>query len=666
MPTLSVDSILGPHGALQAALGGYEHRPEQIILARAVERALAGREYLLAEAGTGTGKTLAYLIPSVLSGRKVLISTATKTLQEQIFLKDIPLLRDAVGLKFDSAYLKGRSNYLCLERFNAFSTSTQAERRDELRQWPLIEQWATQTQTGDRTELDIPDSSATWRAVSTTPETCLGPKCGLHETCYVTRARRVADAAQIVVVNHHLFFADLAIRASSGEGILPRYEAVIFDEAHKLEDIATQFFGFEISNYRLEELVRDTRRGSLLTGASPLLDGLGLELKQSAQQLFSLLLECLPFRLENESVRIRPSMLRPIESSAANLRRDLENIEAATSTAVEPALGNLARRCQSIATELEFLFQASSPEHVFWAELRGRGLFMRASPIEVARDLQATLYQSVDTAIFTSATLRAEGSFKFALGRLGLEENPEPQIKGASCVAVDSPFNYRQQAALFLPQHLPEPASPDFSGAVAQEIVQLAQITGGRAFALFTSLRNMIQAHAYASKVLPCRVLLQGEKPKATLLDQFRREPSVLFASHSFWEGIDVAGDSLSLVIIDKLPFANPNDPLTAARIEQLRRRGDDPFQKYQMPAAAIALRQGFGRLIRTRQDRGIVAILDPRLSAKGYGKTFLASLPKLWTTSDREALREWFVGKECGFPTDPLKLARHQQTELA
>jgi ATP-dependent DNA helicase DinG len=501
----------------------------------------------------------------------------------------------------------------------------------------MIEEWATQTQSGDRTELDIPDVSQSWRAVSATPETCLGPQCPLHDTCFATRARQVAETSQIVVVNHHLFFADLAIRSSGGEGILPRYEVVIFDEAHKLEDIATQFFGFEISNYRLEDLARDVRRVALRYALiGPILESLAQKLRDASAELFRCLMEQLPIREENETFRLKPATLEPLAGLAADLKHQLSALEAATSSAEEPLLAHLGRRSKNMVSELDFLFEAASPEHVFWAETRGRGVFVKASPIAIAQSLQATLYHAVDTLIFTSATLRAEGKFDFALERLGLEKTP--------CVAVDSPFDYQRQAALYLPRHLPDPGSPSFAEAVAREIVQLAQITGGRAFALFTSLRNMTLAHAYASKVLPCRVLLQGEKPKAALLEQFRSEPSVLFASQTFWEGVDVAGESLSLVIIDKLPFANPQDPLTAARIEQLRSRGEEPFQKYQLPAAAIALRQGFGRLIRTRQDRGIVAILDPRISGRRYGKSFLASLPPVWTTSEPGALKRWYA----------------------
>ncbi len=644
---LSVDGILGPDGALAAALPGFEHRPEQLEVSRAVERAFAQRQVLLAEAGTGTGKTLAYLVPAILSGRRVVISTGTKNLQEQIFGKDIPLLRDVLGLSFRAAYLKGRANYLCLHRYEAKAAAPVFERPEEATLWPRLVSWAEQTRTGDRAELDLPDDFLGWRELSSSSDECLGSRCPQYEACFVTRMRREAESCDLLVVNHHLFFADLALKArpgAKGEGVLPAYDAVVFDEAHALEEIASDYFGVQVSSFRLEDFSGDAQRALGLTDAlGGTLGALASRLRWHAEAFFRRAAQRLSVYREG-TVRLPPGTLAELPELDEVLDA-LESIGAATAREDAPELLALARRSAEIGEQLEHITRSDDPGHVYWAEARGRGVFLRAAPIEVGEDLRRTLYAAVDTVIFTSATLTAGNRFDFFKRRVGLVDSHDAaNIEAVETVAVASPFDYPRQAALYLPGHLPDPTAPHFAEAVADEIVALTEITGGRAFALFTSLRNMEAAWLAARDRLPYQVLLQGERPKSALLEAFRAEPSVLFASHSFWEGVDVPGEALSLVIIDKLPFGSPSEPRIAARIELLRERGEDPFSTFQLPEAAIALRQGFGRLIRSSRDRGVVALLDPRLHARSYGRILLRSLPPARRVDDLDALRDWFA----------------------
>lgn len=621
-------------------------------MARSVERAFNERGYLLAEAGTGTGKTLAYLVPALLSGRRVVVSTATKTLQDQIFFKDLPLLKERVGLEFEAAYLKGRSNYLCLHRFGQFEADPQFASREEARYWPVLRAWAQRTETGDRAELELPESFSTWPRLTTTSESCLGSKCPLYETCFVTRMRRHAEQADLLVVNHHLFFADLAVRGASGRrggeaGVLPWYDAVIFDEAHALEDAASGYFGVSMSNFRLDELARDaiatlkeedSRHGTL--------KALATRLRSHTDALFVQAPRVLGLYSGEGSVALEPERMARLSGTLEQLRESLAAISSFTESAREPELMALTRRSAEMVEELAFLEKVESKEHVYWAEARGRGLFLRASPIDVAKELRTRMYGAVDTVVFTSATLAAAGRFDFFARRMGLYDDEGVPVTSVRTLTVPSPFDFERQAALYLPTHLPDPTARGFIEHAAEEIVRLCEVTGGRAFVLFTSLRNMERAYLLTQSRLPYQVLIQGERPKQQLLEAFREVPSVLFAAHSFWEGVDVPGDALSLVIIDRLPFASPGDPLVAARIKQLESRGEEPFDSYQVPRAALALRQGFGRLIRTQSDRGVVALLDRRIVTKNYGRAFLKSLPSAKRMDDLGELDAWFNGE--------------------
>jgi ATP-dependent DNA helicase DinG len=646
METSRTAALLGPGGKLSQALQGYEERPEQLRLAQAVERALGERRYLVAEAGTGTGKTLAYLVPAVLSGRKVVVSTATKTLQDQLFQKDIPLLKERLGLTVEAVGVKGRSNYLCLHRFEKFLAAPTFATREDAQGFAALKEWAASTQAGDRAEAPLPETFGSWRELTSTSETCLGRSCPQYDACFVTRMRKRAEDATLLVVNHHLFFADLALRGKEkGEGVLPRYEAVVFDEAHALEDAATGFFGLSVSNHRLDELVQDALHALPKDDAhAGMLSALALKLRGEAEKLVKAASPLVP-RSEG-SVRLTPESFRPLHGEVRAVVESLAALAGFAQGAEQPEVASLARRGSELAGELEAVTKAESQDEVYWAEGRGKGLFLRSAPIDVAKELKARLYPGLDTAVFASATLRANQSFQFFCERLGIMDESGAPVAPLTRLFVPSSFNYPEQAALYLPTHLPEPNAPEFVQEVADEIVRLAALTEGRAFALFTSLRNMEEAHALAKDRLPYNVLLQGTAPKAALLERFLAEPSVLFAAHSFWEGVDVQGEALSLVILDKLPFASPADPLVAARVDRLRARGQEPFSAYQVPEAAIRLRQGFGRLIRSGKDTGLVAVLDRRITQKRYGRLFLNSLPQVPRFSELEKAAAWWRGR--------------------
>jgi len=654
MPPLSVAEVLGPGGVLARALPGYEARAAQVEMAEAVADALATRRPLLVEAGTGTGKTLAYLVPAILSGMKVVVSTGTKNLQEQIFKKDIPLLQAELPVVFGAATMKGISNYLCLRKFREHRARTAAAGElavaaqrslfpEPERPKPVapvmpplttlarIEEWAAQTLDGDRAEIHgLADDDPAWREVSATPETRLGVRCPHFEDCYVTRARRRAQQAEIVIVNHHLFFADLALRAAWPQAqLLPAYEAVIFDEAHQLEDIATDYFGVGVSSLRLDALTRDLLRAIKGDRAPDRLSDGCAHVDKRAAALFEALRRRLGAR-ERVSIDAGIWAGEP-EREAHALDTALEELEHGLEAADGSELDDggeeaeaLARRARAIRDDLALLVegpQRHDRAHVFWAEQRGRTMLLHASPIDVAHIVRETLLGQVEAAVFTSATLTAEGKFDFVRARLGLESAREARLP--------SPFDYRKQALLYLADDLPEPAEEAFAQAAAARMEELVRMTDGRAFLLFTSTRAMLRAHQLLAPKLPYPVLLQGEKPKHLLIEEFRaRVGSVLFATASFWEGVDVIGEALSLVVIDKLPFQPPDDPLVAARVARLADEGRDPFETYQVPRAALALAQGFGRLIRHREDRGVVALLDRRAVRRGYGRRVLGGLP--------------------------------------
>jgi len=593
---------------------------------------------LLAEAGTGTGKTLAYLVPAVLSGQRVLVSTGTKNLQEQIFFKDIPALREALGVSFTATCMKGRANYLCLHRLDQLNEGTGSPAHDVF--IPIIREWSTKTQTGDRAELeDLPEDVPLWSDVAATAETCLGTECPRYDDCFVTRMRQRAAESDVVIVNHHLLCADAAVRQNAFGEVIPACGHAILDEAHQLEDIATQYFGFSVSTYRVEELARDVER---LAAAGVVTEPREREqiakavdrLRERARGFFADLAYAHrgPERPRGEErIRITGSSVAGVSESAAYLTGGLDLVEAALQTlrpkpdqtdeTVADQLAALVRRAGEIRADLRFLLRASDPDYVYFVEFRGRGVFLRASPIDVSAIVRELLLDKMRTTVLTSATLTVDGGFGYIRDRLG--------IRTAAEIRLPSEFNFERQAVLYLPPRMPDPRSQEFAGAAGRQVVEILKRTRGRAFVLFTSYATLRAVQGMAEMALDYPIFVQGTAPRTQLLKQFRATPhSVLFATASFWQGVDVVGDALSCVIVDKLPFASPGDPITAARIDSIRARGGEPFEEYQVPLAILALQQGLGRLIRHRRDRGVLAVLDPRLRTKGYGRRFLASLP--------------------------------------
>jgi ATP-dependent DNA helicase DinG len=638
----AVAAAFAPDGALARALPDFEPRAGQVAMAAAVARVFERGGVLLAEAGTGTGKTLAYLVPAILNRERVLISTGTKNLQEQIYFKDIPALRDALGVPFTAAYMKGRANYLCLHKLDQLNDGVSAAAHDVF--LPIIREWSGRTATGDRAELtDLPEDVGFWNEVAATAESCLGTDCPRYDDCFVTRMRQNAAAADVVIVNHHLLCADAAVRQNNFGEVIPACSRAILDEAHQLEDVATQYFGYSVSNYRIEELARDAERlaaGGAIADrhAREEIDKAVERLRDTARGFFA----DLAFAHRGESrgrseerIRTTSAALRDASDAAALLTGALDLVEAIFAT-IKPVglqpdrepdedraedFATLADRARTLRDELRFLLRGKDDAYVYFVEFRGRGIFLRASPIDVSTIVHDVLLDKMRTTVLTSATLTVDGSFDYVRARLG--------IRTADEIRLASEFDFRRQAILYLPPRMPDPRSDNFAVAASREVIEILTRTRGRAFVLFTSYATLRSVQALAELALDYPIFAQGTAPRSQLLNQFRATPNaVLFATSSFWQGVDVVGEALSCVIVDKLPFASPGDPITAARIDAIRARGGDPFGEYQVPLAILALQQGLGRLIRHRRDRGVLAVLDPRLRTKGYGRRFVASLP--------------------------------------
>jgi ATP-dependent DNA helicase DinG len=627
-------AFFGSSGRLARALAGYEERPAQQRLAEAVGRVLREGGLLLAEAGTGTGKTLAYLLPAVELGRRVVVSTGTKNLQEQLLHKDLPLLARALGRDVNVALMKGRGNYLCHLRFRSFAQAGSFRRLEEIPLFRAVEDWAPRTATGDRAEVaDLPDSVDFWREISASSENCIGQSCPEFQPCWITRMRQEALQADVVVVNHHLLCADLAVKDGTFGEVIPEYDTVILDEAHLLEDVATQYFGSQVSSHKFEDLCRDVERELRAARLDAREVRAEVEsLRDRADRLFKTL-------SLGRGRRLGPSWMGPqeAEESQALLGR-LEGLRTAILAVPErpEPLTGIAGRAQSLAAETAFVLRADDDTHVYFVETRGRGVFVRATPIDVSERLRELLFDRVRAAVLTSATLAVDGGFAYLKQRLGLPE--------AHQLLLPSPFDFARQALLYVPRRMPDPRAPAFVERATTEIARLLAISEGRAFVLFTSYAHLNAVAERLAGLVPYPVLLQGEAPKAVLLDMFRRTPhAVLLATASFWQGVDVVGEQLSCVIIDKLPFASPSDPIVSARIERLRNRGGNPFSDYQVPVAVLMLKQGLGRLIRSRSDRGILAVLDSRLVEKPYGRTFLDSLPPARLVHELDEVSRWW-----------------------
>jgi ATP-dependent DNA helicase DinG len=666
-----VVEVFSLDGPLARALPHFESRPGQVEMARTVADAFEQGGVVLAEAGTGTGKTLAYLVPAVLSGGRVLISTGTKNLQEQIYFKDIPALRDALGINFTATYMKGRANYLCLHRLEQLVDGQSLSMGTESIFLPMIQEWSAKTETGDRAELeDLPEDLAFWNSVSATAETCLGTECTRYDECFITRMRQRAAESDVVVVNHHLLCADASVRQNAYGEVIPSCAHAIIDEAHQLEDVATQYFGYGVSTYRVEELARDIERAVESAGTvSGMRQG---ELARATERLrdrgraFFADLELAHREVRRRAansredrVRVTTASLAESHDTAANLigaldliestlalmgvkggdTEDENGVEAAERAEAVPTAEDfeaLAGRAAALRDELRFLLRANDSDFVFFVEFRGRGVFFRASPIDVSKIVQEVLLDRMRTTVLTSATLAVDGRFDYIRERLGIGRAYE--------VRLPSEFDFSRQALLYLPARMPDPRSPEFAMAAGREVVEILRRSKGRAFVLFTSYAMLREVQAIAEMALDYPLFVQGTAPRSQLLRQFRETPhSVLLATSSFWQGVDVVGDQLSCVIIDKLPFASPADPVTGARIESIRARGGEPFDEYQVPLAILTLQQGLGRLIRHRRDRGVLAVLDPRLRTKAYGRRFVASLPPAPTVHDLSRIEAFF-----------------------
>jgi len=612
---------LGPAGVLARSWPGFEPRPGQLDMAQAVARALEGRSKAVVEAGTGIGKTLAYLVPVFVSGQKTILSTATKNLQDQLVDKDLPFLAETLGLTTEVCLVKGRLNYLCRRKLE------KGLAQGRLDPWTgqKLAAWAQVSQTGDRAEVDfLPEEDPLWARLTSSSEECLGQDCEFFGQCFITWLRRRAGRARLVVANHHLFMADLALRQSGFGQVLPESEAVVFDEAHELEEAATSHFSVSISNLKIVSYLKD------LAEAWPAFPAPRLTSLQSAlNDLFK------SFLFKAERTALGDDLLRePVLDKGHRLidQLTLAGAEVRTGAQDEAQARSLALRAESLADGLRMILGRLEPDYVYFAERLKRGLNLKAAPVETAGLLSRVLFSQPRAFVLTSASLDPD---RFRV-RLGLGQGVEE-------LRLASPFDFAAMSLLYVPARLTLPHQPGFAAAVADQMEALVNISRGRAFLLFTSRRNLEAVHKLLAPRLAFPVLKQGQAPKAKLIEDFlEQEGSVLMATASFWQGVDIAGPSLSLVAIDKLPFAPPEDPLVAARIGRLTALGQDPFKEYQLPEASLSLRQGLGRLIRSKADSGLLAVLDVRLVTKSYGQTILKELPPSPLVRDLAQVARW------------------------
>jgi ATP-dependent DNA helicase DinG len=617
-----MDAFFGADGRLAGVLAGFEPRAEQEALAAEVADALESDDHLVAEAGTGTGKSLAYLLPALLSGQRVVVATATKALQEQLLTKDVPAAAAALGRRVRVAVLKGRQNYLCRKSLQGvdqlgglFRTSEDAADYERLRDWTET------TETGDRAELDFEPSETLWSELSVGADRCAGRRCPLVGSCFAERARERAGEAELVIANHALYFADLALRTrSDGAAVLPEHDAVVFDEAHRLEDAAAAWFGGRVSIARLRQLERDVERFFREESRTPPARPLA-EVDRAGERFVT------AFDPGSGRRRLTAPDQAELEDHGLVLAAALGALAAALAGTGEDG-DALARRALVAAEDVESCVALDDPDRVSWAEPGA----VAWAPVDVSQLLRESLWESEPTAVLVSATLDP----RFVRRRLGLDDARE--------LILPSPFDYREQAMIYVPTRVPEPRSPGYYDRLAEEIVALCRLSAGRALVLTSSYRALDELVGHCAGRLQFPVLRQGDAPRERLLERFRDDvDSILFATSTFWQGVDIQGQSLSLLVIDKLPFAAPGDPFVEARCERIAKEGGDWFTEYALPAAVLLLRQGFGRLIRGHADEGVVAILDPRLRTRSYGRRFLEALPPAPVASELDAVADFF-----------------------
>lgn len=634
--------IFGPEGWLATRIEGFSHRPQQQEMAAAIGRVLEQRSVLICEAGTGTGKTFAYLVPALMSGLKVIISTGTKNLQDQLFHRDLPMVRQSLSSPISTALLKGRANYLCIHRLDNTLVEEIRITREQVGQLQAIRQWSNTTRSGDIGEISsIPEDAAIWPIVTSNTDNCLGQECPAYSKCHLVEARKRAQEADLVVINHHLLCADLALKEEGFGELLPSADCFILDEAHQLPEVASNFFGATVSGRQLQELAKDTiieihkeakdtpqlieRAEALKKSAGDLRLAFGLEAKRGAWS----------------EVADNPSVKQQLERVLESLEQLTEGLKAIEGR--DKGLDSCKDRSEQLRLRLLQLqddgevSEESDTASIRWFETTRQGFRLNRTPLEIAGIFRGVMQQHPAAWVFTSATLAVGEKFDHFIHQLGLDQ--------AETHCWDSPFDYPRQALWYVPKGVPEPNHPDFNRAVSDLSIPILQASQGRAFLLYTSHRALQEAADYLADKLDFPLLVQGTAPRTELVERFRElGNAVLLGTSSFWEGVDVRGEALSCVIIDKLPFASPGDPVLQARIDALRKRGGNPFMEFQVPQAAIALKQGAGRLIRDERDTGLLVVCDPRLINKPYGKIFIRSLPPMTKSQDPEVVTRFFA----------------------
>lgn len=624
---LDVIDIFSETGPLADGIDDFTVRPQQQQLAQTISEVLNNDDSLVCEAGTGTGKTFAYLVPTLMSGKRVIISTGTKHLQDQLYYKDLPIVRKALNVPVVTALLKGRANYLCLHRLEYGDENYRYVSKEDLSDIPMVKQWAAQTDKGDLAELiKLPEDAAIRSKIVSSAENCLGQDCSFYDDCFVFKARRKANEAEVVVVNHHLLLADLALRESGFGEVLPKADTIIFDEAHQLPALASEFFSQTLSSRQFSELFSDTT-AAYLTDANDMKEVLD-EIRECQTSLRNLRLSF--GNKEKRSAWAEVFAEKEVKQTLQNFRDHLSSLEKYLDSLAErsKSLENCWRRCSNMIESLQEFIERETEDLVQWLETRGQGFLLHQTPLDISATFQARLAEHDCNSIYTSATLSVAEDFTHFSDQLGLS--------GTMAQSWSSPFDYQKQALLYLPQGMPEPNESVYTEAVVNMALPVIEASQGHAFLLFTSHRAMNEAYSLMEERIDYPLMRQGDAPRSELLQSFRKtENAVLLGTNSFWEGVDVRGKALSCVIIDKLPFAPPDDPVFRARAAKMQENGQNPFMMYQLPQAVINLKQGVGRLIRDANDYGVLMICDPRLKSKSYGNVFLKSLPDMKRSSE-------------------------------